>query len=132
MQIRLNPAARQQMLFIGNIVLTMDEPGPIDINVKDLGDSEKRQIMSSIQRGTLQARGFEELQAAMPAPLPEPFQPANASPPAQPIQPVVPTISDEEWTKLLTGSLATIKKEVSGLAPAAIRKLVEVRSARIS
>lgn len=133
MQIELADRDKVDMLFIGNLHFTFENPGPFDIELDKFSAAEKNAIIYNVRRGILKVDDLESLkQATIGSPGASPtFSTATEAP----IPSDVPIDLDgylkiqlKNLKNFLKGGVTTVKKEAVRLPPEELRKLLELET----
>jgi len=116
MEVSLANLEKHSMLFIGSVSLTSENPGPVTLDVDALTKEEAFQVLFNIKKGVLSATGdLNPLQSKL-----------NVEQKPVEAKQVVEKKKDSKLTKLLSKSIATVKREASDLSPADLRKLLDL------
>lgn len=130
MEIALKNKEKVSMCMIGKHYFTYDEPGPKDIDLDSLSQSELNQLIYNARRGVLAVgdpKKLLEYTKQTPA-----AAKSYSTPQERPIkqEPVQAEDAIEEDLKplreLLRGSVNAIKRKVGTLTPGRVRKLLEL------
>jgi len=131
MKVMLNKD-KHGMLFIDGLPpLTFDEPGPVEVDLESLTPAQFNQLSYNLLRGAIAVDKPEEM-----GHYARKINPVEAETIVEEPVPVVPKEIDEvieeqevELKKLLTKTIATIKKSVPAMRAGEIRKLLNMEKA---
>lgn len=131
MNIELAKPDEVDMLFIGNLHFTFENPGPFEIREQDLTPAEANAIIYNVRRGVLKVDDYEALKKLVPD---APFASEQyCTPEEAPIPSSQPIDLDGYLKKqladlknFLKGKITEVKKNAVNLPPEEVRKLLEL------
>jgi len=113
MKITLNTNQTPFVFVPGVHDFTFSDPGPIDVNLKDLTEEQFNQLLSQVRRGHLVSdnpKGFQTFRKEKTTPI---FKEKEVS-------------TEEILAKLLRENVSTLKKKIPELNTSWIQKLLEI------
>lgn len=132
MLLKLNER-KASMLSIGKLYFTFASPGPHDIDIEIMDKPQLNQLLYNIRKGTLTTTESMQRLLELTEELPAASK-RFATPNEQPLKMADQVLEPQgrleedlkELKKILSGNVQTVKKAAGDMAPARVRKLLEI------